>query len=212
MASGRLGRDWKDYYNAVQGRGPRALFLEMLSLFKAQGVEPAGAQAIDLGCGDGVETALLLKEGWRVLATDQQPEAMAYVRKRVPPEHLARLQTLVAPFHETALPPAFLVFAGYSLPFCPPEHFSAVWTRIVEAIVPGGYVVGHLFGDRDGWAGAPDMCFHTRGEAQALLADFELKTFRELDEMRPSALEEPKRWHVYEFMARKTGAVTGNMA
>jgi SAM-dependent methyltransferase len=206
MASGRLDRDWEDYYRAVQSRAPRALFLDMLALFEAEGVDPADAQAVDLGCGDGVETALLLEKGWRVLAADQQPEAISRVRQRVPPEHAERLQTLVAPYHETVLPSAFLVFAGYSLPFCPPEHFQVVWARIMQAITPGGYFVGHLFGERDGWAGAPRMCFHTRAEAEALFVRFELKTFREIDEVRPSALEGPKRWHVYEVIARKSDA------
>ena len=206
MTAGRLGRDWEDYYKAVQGRAPRALFLEMLAMFKAAGFNPSGAQAVDLGCGDGIETALLLQEGWRVLATDQQPEAIERVRQRVPPEHAARLQTQVAPYHETTLPPAHLVYAGYSLPFCPPEHFGGVWAHIVKAINPGGYFVGHFFGERDGWAGAPNMTFHRRAEVEALFAGFEVKTLREIDEVRPSALEGPKRWHVFEIIARKSTA------
>jgi hypothetical protein len=122
----------------------------------------------------------------------------------VPPEHAERLQTLVAPYHETPLPSAQLVYAGYSLPFCPPEHCQGVWARIVAAITPGGLFAGHLFGDRDGWAGAPGMCFHTRAEAEALYSSFELETFREIDEVRPSALEGPKHWHVFEIIARKS--------
>jgi hypothetical protein len=77
----------------------------------------------------------------------------------VSPENAARLQTHVATYHETALPPVQLVYAGYSLPFCPPEHFESVWARIVQAIRPGGYFVGHLFGERDGWVGRPDLSF-----------------------------------------------------
>lgn len=35
--------------------------------------------AIDLGCGGGIETALLLKSGWKVLAIDKEPNAIARV-------------------------------------------------------------------------------------------------------------------------------------
>ncbi|MCC7209276.1 MAG: class I SAM-dependent methyltransferase, partial [Anaerolineae bacterium] len=151
--------------------------------------------------------ALLLQAGWRVLAVDQQPEAIALVRERVPPEHAAHLQTLVAPFQDVEFPPSFLVFAGYSLPFCPPKRFPDAWGRVTRAILPGGYFGGHLFGDRDGWVGAPDMTFFPRAGAEALFSQFELKTFREVDDVRPSALEGPKRWHVYEIIARKSGVM-----
>jgi len=48
--------NWDDYYKWMQGREPRQLLLEALKKF------PAGEllHAIDLGCGDGTETVVLL--------------------------------------------------------------------------------------------------------------------------------------------------------
>jgi hypothetical protein len=41
-----------------------ALFNSALTAFAGDGFDPAGAQAVDLGCGDGTETAALLAQGW----------------------------------------------------------------------------------------------------------------------------------------------------
>ena len=67
-----------------------------------------------------------------------------------------RLETQVAPFADAQWPDADLVNAGYALPFCPPEHFDAVWQRVVAWVTPGGRFSGQLFGDRDEWVGDRD--------------------------------------------------------
>ncbi len=59
-----------------------------------------------------------------------------------------RLETQVAPFQDVALPAADFVYAGLSLPFCPPEQFPAVWAGVVAALRPGGRVEGCDAADR----------------------------------------------------------------
>ncbi len=52
---------WKEYYQKIKGRPPRPLLLDALTYFTD---ESPGTQrtAIDLGCGDGTETAVLLEQ------------------------------------------------------------------------------------------------------------------------------------------------------
>lgn len=189
---------WENYYQKIKGRAPRQLLLDALENF------PSGLarRAIDLGCGDGTESALLLERGWTVLAIDGEPAAIQQLLGKVPAEHQIRLQTEVAKFKEVVLPPADLIHASLSIPFCEPEHFDALWQKIVNAIQPGGRFAGQFFGVRDSWANEPDMTFHTEEQVRAMLQPFEIESFHEMDE-DGNAVSGPKHWHVFTVIARK---------
>ncbi len=60
--------DWSQFYEKQGGRGVRPTFEAALDGWNA---EPG--LAIDLGCGDGVETRELAERGWQVLAIDSDP-------------------------------------------------------------------------------------------------------------------------------------------
>lgn len=202
-SSARDESQWKAYYEVQSGRSPRRFFLEVLARFEAELAPSTARKAIDLGCGDGTETAVLLNAGWQVLAIDQQAAAIAQVQSRVPLEQQARLQTQLISFEAAVLPIADLVYAGFSLPFCSPQQFHSVWHNIVTSVRPGGRFAGQLFGDRDDWAIRDDMTFHTIDAARNLFEAFEVESFKEIDEDGPTALSGLKHWHIYEVMARK---------
>lgn len=192
---------WKSYYKAVEGRKARLLFVSALSkIGEISSKEPPFA--IDLGCGDGTETLVLLKRGWKVLAIDGEPDAIELLETKVPDEHRDRLQTSVTSFQRLKLPPADLVYAGLSLPFCPPSHFEAMWQQIVNSVRAGGRFAGHLFGVNDSWATNPDWTFHDAETISRLLEPFEIEIFDEIED-DGSSTEGPKHWHLYNIIARK---------
>jgi len=121
---------WDDYYNKIQGRAPRQLLLDALEKY------PAGEalHAIDLGCGDGTETTVLLSRGWHVHAVDGAEAGIKRLMNKVPVEAQVRLGTQVAKFEEVALPSADLIHASYSIPFCHPHHFPALWGKITNSL------------------------------------------------------------------------------
>jgi trans-aconitate methyltransferase len=192
---------WEEYYQKTRGRAPRPLLLNALDYF-SDGSAPAGRTAIDLGCGDGTETAVLLERGWNVLAIDGEPTSIAHLLGKISKEGQERLQTQVANFQDVRLSPADLIHASFSLPFCPPEHFGVFWTKIVKAIKPGGRFAGQFFGVRDSWANEPDMTFHTEDQVRKLLGNFEIEYFDEMDE-DGKAVSGPKHWHVFTVIGRK---------
>jgi len=191
---------WEDYYEKIKGRLPRSLLLDVLKSY------PAGEslQAIDLGCGDGTESALLLERGWQVLAVDGEPAAIQHLLRKVHQENTKRLQTQVANFEDVILPPADLIHASLSIPFCKPEYFPILWQKIVDAIKPGGRFAGQFFGVRDSWANEPDMTFHTEDQVREMVEHFEIESFHEMDE-DGNAVSGPKHWHVFTVIARKQG-------
>ena len=190
---------WQEYYQKLKGRVPRPLLREVLAYYPETSTQRT---AIDLGCGDGTESALLLERGWNVLAVDAQPAAIEHLMEKVSTENKSRLQTQVAKFSEVLLPPADLVHASLSLPFCEPEHFPAFWQKIVAAILPGGRFAGQFFGIKDSWVDDPEMTFHTEDQVRALFDGFEVESFHEQDE-DGSSLNGPKHWHIFTVIARK---------
>jgi trans-aconitate methyltransferase len=192
---------WEAYYRKVQGRAVRPLLINALDRFAPVATQ-GQRTAIDLGCGDGTESALLLERGWKVHAIDGEPAAISWLATKVPPEHQGHLQTQVAQFENVELVPTDLLFAGHSLPFCRPDHFAGLWNKIVDAIKTDGRFAGSFFGVRDSWASNPTMTFHTEEQVHAMLTSFEIESFHEQDEDGQAA-SGPKHWHVFSVVARK---------
>ena len=185
----------------MTGRGARPILARAVSCF----TEIAGAaprRAVDLGCGDGTETLSLLQQGWNVLAIDKEPEAIALLERRVRLEHRALLETRITALEELDLPPADLILACFSLPFCRPGAFPAAWKSICDSLTPDGVFAGHLFGDKDSWATSQDMTFHTRDAVQGLFGSFDIIGLREEQE-DGQAFSGPKHWHLFYIIARK---------
>jgi SAM-dependent methyltransferase len=189
--------DWRAFYDAVAGRPPHETAIEALDRFSSPGF------AVDLGCGDGRDTVAMLERGWRVLAIDGQAQAIERLRERIG-DHPA-LETQAAEFHVASWPDAELVNAGFSLPFCPAEHFPTVWARVVESLRPGGRFSGHLFGPNDEWVGTRLDNVQSREEALELLDGFDLERFDEVEADGQTATGTEKHWHVFHVVARRRG-------
>lgn len=192
---------WSEYYRVVADRPPRELYRLAVTRFGQAGSSPG--LAVDLGCGTGIETEDLLRRGWQVVAIDQQAEAIEQTLARVPAEYRDRLETRLASLEAIEIPTADFIWAGLSLPFCPPEHFPAMWAKLVSALRPGGRFAGDLFGVRHAWADRAQMTFHTVDQVKALCQSLILEYFIEEEGERPTALEGLQHWHGISVIARK---------
>ncbi len=191
--------DWADYYYGQLGRAVRPVLLQALE-FRGN---VAASTAIDLGCGEGTETRHLLANGWRVRAFDADRAAEERVRAGVDPEQLGRLSFTRARFEDLAeLPAADLVSSCFTLPFCDPAAFPALWSSIRSALKPGAWFAGELFGPHDSWADNSDMNFHDRAEVEALLDGLTVHSLVE-DDRPGDSFAGPKHWHVFHFIAQR---------
>lgn len=192
-----MGFDWSQFYEKQGGRGVRPTFESALDAWGG----PPG-DAVDLGCGDGVETRHLAERGWSVLAVDADPGVEDRVLAGLSPEARARVRVRQAPFeHLGPLPDSDLVYAGFALPFCDPGHFPYLWADIRDALRPGGLFAGEFFGPHDEWYGRPGMNFHDRAGVQGMLAGMEIVQLVE-DDRRGMSFDGPKHWHVFHVVAR----------
>lgn len=126
----------------------------------------------------------------------------------VPPPLRASLHTHAVRFEEFELPPCDLIWAGYSLPFCPAAHWPRVWNSLVEALRPEGRFAGDLFGDQHAWATASDIHVLTEDALRRQLEGLMIEAFDIENGVRPSG-GILTRWHAFGVAVRKTNASAG---
>jgi hypothetical protein len=195
--------NWPGFFDAVAGKPPRDTLLFALKRFEAEGTTPYPRRAIDLGAGEGRDTAELLRRGWRVEAIDGHEDSMRRIWARPDLVSTDRLVTTRATYEDCILTPCDLLNASYALPFCAPSRFSEVWDRIRAAILPGGRFAGQLFGDRDTWATIPGRSHQTEPRVRELLSGWELEHFEVEENDKPTSMGEQKHWHLFHVVARK---------
>ncbi|HLM90560.1 MAG TPA: class I SAM-dependent methyltransferase [Thermoplasmata archaeon] len=155
-----------------------------------------------MGFGAGNDTLELLRRGWKVLAIDQQPAALEFLSRRVPSRLRGSLTLQASPMEGLTLPKADLIYGSFSLPFCAPKEFPALWATFRRSLVPGGHFAGQLFGDHDEWAGIRPMSFHSLRQVRALSRGYRVELLRETEEEGQS-YEGPKHWHFFDLILEK---------
>jgi SAM-dependent methyltransferase len=191
---------WSEYYDKLRDRPPRRTLIAALDAF---GEAPPESLAIDLGCGDGRDVVEILRRGWRVVAVDSEPMALAKLAERKLPGS-ERITPIVSPMEDVPLPIGVrLVNSSFAMPLCEPERFHELWARIAEALPSGGRFSGQWYGLRDSWVGRPGITFLSREEALALLAGFDIEMFDEEEADSTTPRGKPKHWHIFHIVARK---------
>jgi len=196
-----VDHDWTEFLDATTSRGPLEYFHSAMAFI--DGHRGAGRQAIDLGCGGGADTRLLLARGWRVLAVDAEPRAGLLLEEATPERDRDRLKIAIGQFHEVALPQADLVYAQFSLPFAG-EHLDAAVENALSAVVDGGAFVGQLFGVNDDWADDAGVSWVDRPWVDRAFSDFGELDVDERDHRGPYGQHgATKRWHFFHIRARR---------
>lgn len=195
-------RDWASYYEKTGARPPRKTLLQALDAFDAEPAVP-GRRAVDLGCGSGRDTIEILRRDWPVLAIDAAPEAIEKLRARPDLPDGARIEYQECRYEDMDLPECDLANAGFSLPLCPKNAFPDVWQKICASLRARGRFSGQFYGDRDSWAGNPEMTHLTRSEAMRYLDPFEIEYFDEEEDDSVTPRGTPKHWHIFHIVARK---------
>lgn len=196
---------WKTHYDKInkEKHPPANTLSQALNLIPSRdGLKEF--QAIDLGCGNGIDTFAMLEKGFTVLAIDKNPDASLLLKKRINPEHLVRLSFQNLSFESLdELPSADLVNASFALPFCHPDQFEKLWSNIGGCINSEGFFCGHFFGTKDSWSSNSTMTFHNLEAVKRLFEGFELLYFEETAKNGKTLSGKEKFWHVFHVVAKK---------
>lgn len=147
---------------------------------------PDGAPLLDLGCGNGLPSTRELAERVEVTGVDFSSAQLEAARRHVPGASFiqADLMDLVFPDASFAAITAF-----YSIIHLPREEQPLLFTRIVNWLQPGGYLVSALGsadspGDIDpDWLGVPMYWSHyTRQTNEAIARDAGLEIVSSTEE------------------------------
>ena len=159
--------------------------------------------AVDVGCGAGNDSAVLLDLGYQVAAYDGSAEAVRICTERFASE--PRFVIEQARFETYNYPKAGLVVAFSSLFFCEPDYFDLAWANLSSAIQPGGVFVGHFLGPEDDWARGYRLptCPLSKDRVLSLFADFHIHTYKEQNEIGSTRLGFDKHWHTHQLLAIK---------
>jgi len=146
-------RDWDAVYAASPdhffGEEPSQLARSALRFFRSFGGDPTEALALDLGCGEGRDTAFLAEAGFRVVARDVAPAGLEkaralLARRGIPAGRVDLAQTDVRAFEYP--PNAYdLALAANVFQFLPPDEVPAHIKRLQAATKPGGLCAVGVF-------------------------------------------------------------------
>jgi demethylmenaquinone methyltransferase/2-methoxy-6-polyprenyl-1,4-benzoquinol methylase len=99
--------------------------------------QPAG-RVLELACGPGVWTELLLRYATSVTAIDSAPEMLARAKARVGVERVHFIQADL--FHWTPSQRYDFVFFGFFLSHVPLDRFESFWSMVADSLAPAGRV------------------------------------------------------------------------
>lgn len=185
-------KDWTNYQNETYGDDVCKLLIEFLDNYKID-------NAIDLGCGSGNETVYMIKNGIKVLAIDRQLN-QDFILNRLSDSEKRLISFKKSSFEDVELPKTKLLTAFFSIPFCNPNNFDELWTKIYNSIEDNGYFVGQLFGDRDAWNVVESINTFSIDKVKEYLKNYNIIKLEEIEYVRES---DNKKWHFYDIMAQK---------
>lgn len=185
-------KDWTNYQNETYGDDVCKLLIEFLDNYKID-------NAIDLGCGSGNKTVYMIKNGIKVLAIDRQLN-QDFILNRLSDNEKKMISFKESSFENVELPKTKLLTAFFSIPFCNPNNFDELWTKIYNSIEDNGYFVGQLFGDRDAWNVVESINTFSIDKVKEYLKNYNIIKLEEIEYDRES---DNKKWHFYDIIAQK---------
>lgn len=184
---------WIKYQTESDKGVPRPLLVEALNYVDAKD------RALDIGAGALNGSQFLLDMGFsEVDAIDLTPQFKSLKIKKG--AHFKYFQRSFGQYH-FPLEAFDLISAEYALPFCDRESFDSIWNGMERSLRWSGIFAGQLFGVEDGWAGNPNMTFHSRKDIAILTKQFSTIKIKEIQFVESSSRR--KLWHYFDLILKK---------
>ena len=184
------------YQNSIKRDRPSRLLADFFRLKLDKNLKEKNA--IDLGCGAGNDTMLLLEKGFNVTAIDSEPQVKEIVLKRAQNEQ--NLNVVTGDFSKVQLQKADLINANFSL-FFVRKDFDSFIKNVLQSINKNGYFVGNFLGKEDDWKKSKTTV--EKDELFNYFSKFKILYFSEEKYYKDVLTKKNKFWHVYNIIAKK---------
>ena len=142
--SGRKKQDMRAWENFIEWTTSRE-FPGNFSLHDLmEQIDGTGRRALDLGCGAGRDTELLLNNDWHVTAVDMCPLAINHLNP-LKSTHSDKLEIVLSTLEDFPFTENYdLIVAHNVLGFCAPGKIKAIWDRMYSSLYENGCVLCSL--------------------------------------------------------------------
>jgi len=185
--------DWDAYFGAMRTMRLHPLYEELAKHL------PEHGYALELGCGAGQGAEFFADRGWTVTAYDIDPRAIEATEERLAGR--PGIDVVTADITTIDFPHADAITAGFVLFLLDADGFGRVWSKIREALSPGGLLLAQFLGPNDDWASRGCLT-HSTSEINELLRGYEVLHREEVERDGKTAWGESKHWHVHHVIAR----------
>ncbi len=198
-------RDWDAIFADAEtyffGTEPSQIARTALRFFRELGGDPAAASALDLGSGEGRDTAFLAEAGMQVSARDLSQRGLektrALLARRGVPAERVDLTVQDARFFDYPQEAYDLALAANVYQFLPPTEAPSHIPRLQRTVKPGGLCAVGVFSPAmtawgakvaGFWTATADdlLAFFPEAEGWLLLDRTEYWTYRPSDQKRAS--------------------------
>lgn len=184
--------NWNKYYNRRKEIRPQTI--RAVSLCKNK------KKALDLGCGEFIESKYLSKHFNTVVSIDSA-ELSKYA-KNLPKNFLFMNIDFDDEFFNKNT--FNLINAQYALPFYGKKNFNKYFKNLRNILKPNGIIAGQLFGVKDSWNKPnSNLIFHNKAQVLHLLKGMKLIEFIEEEKEASSSVDKLKHWHIFHFIVKK---------
>ena len=184
------------YQNSIRRNRPSRLLADFFRLKLDKNLKEKNA--IDLGCGAGNDTMLLLEKGFNVTAIDSEPQVKEILPQRA--QNVQKLNVVIGDFSKVQFQKADLINANFSL-FFVKKDFDLFIKNVLGSINKNGYFVGNFLGKEDDWKKSKTTL--EKDELLNYFSKYKIIYFSEEKYYKDSLTKKNKFWHVYNIIAQK---------
>lgn len=188
--------NWKKFIEATKSRQPIGFLIDIVKKGEVSGL------ALDLGCGAGVDARYLAENGFKVVAVDNNAEAISQAKEVCAGLDVEVVAADVKNFEIE--PEKYSLIVSYNiLPFLKKEEAKKVLENIKKGLKKGGLFVFYILGKKDGWNHKKKMSFWDLDEFERFMAGMEIVELYEKRKQEPGATGESKFWNSIRGVIRK---------
>lgn len=193
-----INKNKKSYIQASINRKPINILVELLEKIE----KTKERNALDLGCGAGIEAKYLAQKGFLVDAVDSSKESISQTKKTCKNFPVNVVERNIFEYEIKPKKYSIIVFWNV-LPFLEKTKSLELIKRIEAGIITNGYLVFSFYGPKDDWVRNRKISPWKIEEFKKILTEMNIIKISEIKETAPLFSGEIKFWHKIHGIAQK---------